>query len=227
MKEIELFKQYIGREPEDRLMVFDVGAFNLRSTKQLKRAFPNIIIHGFEADIRNYNRFLPDNRGEDIYYNHYAISDREEVVRFYPSLHMGEKEWRCSGSICEPVVDENDCHRERWTTLSFDTKGTDVQSIRLDHYCRSRDISTIDYLHIDVQGAELRVMRGLGDVNARIVFAETNILGDQYYKTGTTLDEFDDFMSQAGYGIRYRDASDTLYVKRSSLRPPSDRGSVS
>jgi FkbM family methyltransferase len=55
-----------------------------------------------------------------------------------------------------------------WTNASLlaDFAGSDrfevVPAMRLDTYCAMRDISNVDLLKIDVEGAELRVLRGMG-----------------------------------------------------------------
>ena len=71
-------------------------------------------------------------------------------------------------------------------------------------------IKKIDYMHIDVQGAEYKVVVGLGDLRPTYIFAETCEF--ETYDTGVTLSDFDELMKEKGYKIIQRHDYDTLYV---------------
>jgi FkbM family methyltransferase len=57
-----------------------------------------------------------------------------------------------------------------WTNASlvegFTTQGScfDIETVRLDTYCRTREIQHIDLVKIDVEGAELKVLQGMGEL---------------------------------------------------------------
>ena len=97
-------------------------------------------------------------------------------------------------------------------SLEFDMTGYEVETTRLDTFCTNKDISKIDYLHIDVQGAEDKVVRGMGALRPTYIYAETNLFGTSLYETTTTLDKFDDMLTSLGYNLFDRTHSDTMYV---------------
>ena len=82
--------------------------------------------------------------------------------------------------------------------------------MRIDTFCRLEYITKIDYIHIDVQGAESIVLSGLGDLRPLYIFAETCEF--ETYETGIDIKGFDQFMKGLGYQIEKRYEHDTLYV---------------
>ena len=87
--------------------------------------------------------------------------------------------------------------------------GYEVQIVRLDTFCELNNIDHIDYLHIDVQGAEKFVIEGLGILKPYFIFAETCEFAT--YESGITTEEFDSYMNNLGYEIVKRFRDDTLY----------------
>lgn len=141
------------------------------------------------------------------------------VCVFYPSISSHAagvvKPHRDSGSICTPVVNEVGMGLNSHKNILFDVTGIEVLTIRIDTFCKANAITHIDYMHIDVQGAEDKVIKGLGDIRPSFIFAETNCFGNKVYQTTTTINDFDNLMTQIGYYILDRDHSDTLYVHKS------------
>jgi hypothetical protein len=59
-----------------------------------------------------------------------------------------------------------------WTTASLVPDGSPrvcepVQTMRFDTYCRRQGIDRVDLMKIDVEGAELQVLRGMGSLLSR------------------------------------------------------------
>jgi hypothetical protein len=81
--------------------------------------------------------------------------------------------------------------------------------VRLDTFCELNNIDRIDYLHIDVQGGEHHVIKGLGKYRPYFIFAETCEFGT--YESGTSLEEFEDELAMMGYEIFAKFRDDTMY----------------
>ena len=200
-------------------IVFDVGAHNFSFGSTICDKHTKAVAYGFEADIVTYekckHRF---NNSTTKKYCYTAISDIDGNATFYPSIDFVRenlnKPHRDSGSICVPVTDENGRGIDRHLGLGFDMRGVDVPAIRIDTYCNNNNILHIDYMHIDVQGAEDKVIRSLGEIRPSFIFAETNCFGNKLYKTTTDLVDFDKLMFSKNYSIIDRDHSDTLYVHK-------------
>ena len=60
--------------------------------------------------------------------------------------------------------------RPEWTTASLVPNGTacePVPTLRFDSYCKRRGLERVDLMKIDVEGAELQVLRGMGSLLSR------------------------------------------------------------
>jgi hypothetical protein len=75
------------------------------------------------------------------------------------------------------------------------------------------NIPKIDYIHIDVEGAEDKVLSSMGRFKPYFIYAETAHLDVKSYENKLNLKEFDMLMEQLGYKIYQRFESDTLYNK--------------
>lgn len=98
-----------------------------------------------------------------------------------------------------------------------------LKTHRLDRFFKDNgvDTSALNFLNIDLQGAELMAMKGLGDLLEKFEFVYTEVNTGSVYKNCPTLIELDRFMENKGF---FREAlsmtrfewGDALYVKRKS-----------
>lgn len=200
--EINVIKQ--AYPDNRRLTIFDVGGCNFHDSRALRAHLPYANIFSFEPDKVNLEQYGEEAARDLINIVPVAVSDSDSEVMFYQSLSH-----RASGSILKPKTKPGTTEGIIHPGLFFDLEGIPVQTIRLDTFCKLNNILSIDYLHIDVQGAEEKVIKGLGDLRPGFIFAETCEFGT--YESGTTLEEFDKLMSDMGYSIVNRFRDDTLY----------------
>ena len=216
MTEGELISLLLPNSKEASIIFFDVGANCFSFGLYAKQIYPNATVYGFEADITVFNAAAKNKKivkTDGLHYFNKAVSDVNGVSKFYPSLKYSDKEHRASGSLCVPVVDAaTNKMINGYRSLEFDITGYEVETIRLDTFCAAEKITNIDYLHIDVQGAEDKVIRGMGELRPKYVYAETNLFGTSLYETTTTLDKFDAMLTSLNYSIFDRTHSDTMYV---------------
>ncbi|EHK54593.1 nodulation protein NoeI [Mesorhizobium alhagi CCNWXJ12-2] len=98
-----------------------------------------------------------------------AISNRNGRIDFHPSNADGSaKEWDQSGSIRQP---KNHLVEHDW--VRFD-RPISVETRRLDDWCSEADLSRIDFIWMDVQGAESDVIAGGRQTlsNTRFIYTE-------------------------------------------------------
>ena len=104
-----------------------------------------------------------------------------------------------SKSFSETAFNEN-----IWGTPPWEVTDTiEVEVITLNTFIKENSITKIDYLHIDTQGSDLKVLKGMGNyiniVNAGVM--EAGAIADVLYKGQNTKDECIEFLEANGFDI--------------------------
>ena len=172
-------------DKEETDIIFDVGANVGYYTILLKRSFPNAEIHCFEVIDDILKKLKKRANGENrVHINNFGLSNKKETVSFnyYPDSH--------------------------WLTTQYENvTGSDDKSIQVkakleigDEYCEKKKIGIIDFLKIDVEGSELKVLEGFEKMISKgyihviqFEYGKTNIYG------GTMLKDFYYFLEPKGY----------------------------
>jgi FkbM family methyltransferase len=200
--ETMVLQKTIGNKSD--LIIFDIGGCNFHDSMYLKMNFPKAAIYSFEPSQENLKTYQVTAESNGVIVVPVAIGDRDDVTTFYNSpTHNG------SGSVLKPKVKPGTTEGIIHEGLLFDMEGYEVQIVRLDTFCELNNIDRIDYLHIDVQGAEHHVIKGLGKYRPYFIFAETCEFGT--YESGTSLEEFEDELDMMGYGVFAKFRDDTMY----------------
>lgn len=206
MSEIHNEIQVLHKAFGDRanLIIFDVGACNFHDSLHLKQYLPYSTVYSFEPSDFNLKEYGQTAEARGILVAPVAVSDRDDVTTFYNSTtHNG------SGSTLKPKVKEGTHEGINHDGLLYNMEGYPVQVVRLDTFCDLNNIDRIDYLHMDVQGGEFNVIKGLGKYRPYFIFAETCEF--ETYESGTTTEEFNEYMSALGYSAIKQFRDDTLY----------------
>ena len=159
---------------DDVITIFDVGAHVGKNSLYYKSIFKNSNIYSFEpfqnsfevlrrlnlTNFRPYNLGLSDKKGTESF-----SSNKGSPTNSLLSLSLSAKEtWGGYEGLSQ--VERVDCE---FTTL--------------DDFCDENNVEFIDFLKIDVQGAEFRVLKGahraLSEKRIGVVQLEV-ILGDTY-----------------------------------------------
>ena len=203
--------------------IFDVGAFNGLDGLILALKNPNIMVHAFEANpdlikiikinkkkielykkvkIKNYkiNNFAVTNRNCKLKFNvakNPTVSSLNEFSKNIDKTWPGYKEAHCT------VI-----------------KKIKVEGITLEKYCSHNKIKKINYLHIDTQGSDLNVLRGLKN-NINIV--DEGVLEaavdkkNSLYQTNHTVKETKKFLNNKNFKISKIESVDENIKKEKNI----------
>jgi len=197
-----LLKQTIGHKND--LVIFDVGGCNFHDSIYLKTNFPSAQVYSFEPSLENLKAYGDKAESFGVVVVPVAVGDKNDTTTFYNSpTHNG------SGSVLKPKLKDGTSEAFYYDGLIFNVDGYDVQIVRLDTICEINNINRIDYLHIDVQGNEHSVIKGLGKYRPYFIFAETCEF--EAYESKTSLEEFESDLYEMGYEKMFKFRDDTLY----------------
>jgi FkbM family methyltransferase len=217
MSDFDFKESYKIFDIDSDIVVFDVGSYDGTEAIDFRKHYPNSKIYAFDADTDNYKKTFNRCKNYNIVVESYAISDVYDVVKFYPT----KGKYTGSGSILRSTALLN----KRFPDMKI-SDPVKVFSISLYEYCNKNNIEKIDILHIDVQGAEALVLKGLKDIRPKIIFSETVAFGE--YESGLKFDcdeepiheanhykSFDALLFSMGYSVIKRTRNDTMYILNS------------
>jgi FkbM family methyltransferase len=164
VSEMEISKDQIRKlVGKDDPLILEIGCNDGLNTQWFLEIFRNPKIYCFEPDPRAITRFK-SNIGSHpcVTLAEIALSDREGEITFFQSGGQPSEEnsakmpegWDLSGSIRPPKE-----HLESHPWCKFESK-IQVRTSTLDSWCDANAIETVDFVWMDVQGAEMDVLRG-------------------------------------------------------------------
>ena len=138
---------------------------------------PDVTIHAFEPDPRNYQAPHPNVR-----LHHAAIAERDGYGPLFLSLEGWGQEWTHSSSIKRP---KNHLH---CYPVTFG-EAIDVELVALDTFSRQQGLDVIDFIWADVQGAEGEMISSGHQTLARTRYLYTAYSDDEMYEDQSPLRE--------------------------------------
>jgi len=146
-------------------VIFDLGAHMCQDARTL--AFiGGSKVYAFEPDTRTVPEKLPPN----VVVERLAIGAENKQVEMYMSSLHGSVPWTQSSSIKKPTG-----HKKKFPGVKFSKEKKNVQLVKLDTYCKEKGIKHIDFIHADIQGAEMDFLIG-----AKKILDDTKYLYIEY-----------------------------------------------
>ena len=177
---------------------FDVGANNGFTSVPVALSSPDVIVYAFEPT----PQMIEAIEQKTTHLNNYiltkkAVSNFEGKAIFKVA---GQADWGCSS-----LLEFSDKSTTEWPgrTDFKVTEEIEVDVIRLDKFIEDNNISQIDYLHIDTQGSDLNVLKGLGSYINIVQKGgmEAAAKEDILYKGQNTQQECIDFLLSNNFNI--------------------------
>lgn len=141
--EAELLEKMAKLRP---LFVFDVGANIGNWTKTALNLFSGAKIHAFELSYSTFKTLSKNVTNINVKLNNLGLSDSNQIVQY---KNYGENS-TVNTIILESTYNDSNIPYELAT----------ASVVCGDDYCNDNDVSFIDLLKIDVEGAEDRVLKG-------------------------------------------------------------------
>jgi FkbM family methyltransferase len=206
-------KNFIKENLNNDSIFFEIGSHFGTDTKEFITITEKL--HCFEPDPRNIQIFKELNL--PIKLNEYAISDIDGLSKFYLSsgnVHeskygptdnelVNKNDWSASSSLKEP---KNHILKTPWVKFN---KTINVKTKRLDTYCIENNIEKIDFIWMDVQGAELNIIKGFGDFKNKIHYIYTEYSDEELYENQATKIEIISAL-ESNWGIVFDFGGDIL-----------------
>ena len=202
------------------LVIFEIGSCEGEDSIKYSRLFPNGSIFSFEP--------LPDNielieknilkyEVNNILVFNKAVSSSNGTADFFVSSgrpdNAIDSDWDYGNKSSSLLAPAN--HKQLVNFIKFERK-IEIETITLKSFCLANNINHIDFVHMDVQGAELMVLEGAEDFieSVKIIWLEVSKL--DIYKDQPLADDIAAFMKKNNF-ILFKDElyniqGDQLYI---------------
>jgi FkbM family methyltransferase len=217
------------KDSSQELTFFDIGACEGESAIDYKSKFPKAHIHLFEPLPDNMvliKKHIQESGFTGLYPNETCLSDKEGLAEFFVSSGSPSNSelkdyteldyWNKSSSLLAPGSIE-----EHYKWLEFKKK-IQVSTTTLDLYCKEKKISGIDFIHMDVQGAELMVLNGAAAHMSTIDLIWMEVSSLDIYKDQPLKKEVNDYMKRFGFfkalDIGDHVTGDELWIRKAYMK---------
>ena len=199
--EKELYNIY---NKESKIVIFEIGCCEGEDTIKYSRMFPNSKIYSFEPVPDNYQKTIENlhEYGVDNAQTfQIALSDNDSIIDFYlseghPFDIPKTNQWNY-GNKSSSLLPPKELH-ERYDWLRLN-KMIEVQSSSLYTFCFENNIPEIDLIHMDVQGAELLVLKGAKEYLNKVNMIWLEVETVELYKGQSLRDDVVDFLTTNGF----------------------------
>jgi FkbM family methyltransferase len=208
----------------DALIIFDIGACEAEDSIRYSMLFPKALVYAFEPRDDNCNKaieLIHQYKTSRIIVENLALSNISGKTMFYlsegePSDVKNTEHWDY-GNKSSSLLPPSEEIKKHTDWLNFTTK-IEVETMRLEEYVKKNRIETIDFAHIDVQGAELLVLEGAGEFLRTIKLIWLEVAAVELYTNQPLKDDIELFMKKHNF-VKILDtvtgvAGDQLYANK-------------
>jgi FkbM family methyltransferase len=209
----------------DELVIFDVGSCEGEDSVRFSRLFPRSKIFAFEPIPDNFILLEENFKLYDISNAHafnIAVSDGVSELSMYvskvkyDSMNAGDWDYgNKSSSLLKPHS-----HVDLVDFIYFPTE-IKVKTTTLKEVLDQNNLSKIDVLQLDVQGAELLVLKGLANRISDVKLIWLEVSSVELYRNQPLAKDIDDYLLANGFYLLKDDSTgisgDRLYASKSSI----------
>jgi len=175
-------------------VIFDVGAYIGQITAKYKTLWPNSTIYSFEPFPDSFKKLQKKSKAYNLVKPfRLAVSDRAGVRKLYVNPDRS----------CNSLLQRPENVRKYYHGKAGNIATVEVNVTTIDDFCRKESIPKIHILKLDVEGAELMVLRGavgkLAENSIELIYTE--IMFIPHYKGGVMFYELCNFLSKFDYTL--------------------------
>lgn len=188
---------------EDNIVIFDIGACEGESSIRYSNLFPNSAIYTFEPIPENFefvNQNIALYKKDNIFPYKICLSDKIGETTFYISNgnpdNIESTDWNYGNKSSSLLAPEETTQVVEW--LKFENK-INITTTTLINFCNMHKIVDIDFIHMDVQGAELMVLDGASTFinNIKCIWLEVATI--ELYKNQPLKSDIEQYMEKHGF----------------------------
>lgn len=198
-------KKLINRENPT---IFEIGCADGKDTLDFIKTFGSLNIYCFEPEPKNIEIVKSTINHPNHFLFEGVVSDVNGFLEFNRSRTDNPNDLSYSGSIKKPKE-----HLNEWPFIKFDNQIV-VESITLDSFCEKNNITIIDFIWADVQGAEGELISGgENTLNNKVRYFYTEYSNKEYYDGQVNLNKLKELLGD-NWELIYDFGTDVLFKNK-------------
>ncbi len=200
--------------------IFEFGSRYGEDTIELAAKFPAAFIYSFECNPKSLSILKEKIAAyRNIVFNENAISDHNEMIEFYQIDEAKTKTtWADGNQGASSIFKASG----KYPVEEYHQNLIKVEAITLHSFMTKHDIPFIDVMWMDIQGAELKALMGLGNKLDKVKIIHLEVEFIEIYKEQPLFATIDEYLKQnnfylAGFTSRTHYSGDAVYVNKSNF----------
>jgi FkbM family methyltransferase len=197
---IENFIKHIENK-SDNYIIFDIGSRDCLQSIEFYNRFPNSKIYAFECNPNTLNicRKNIENYTDRITLIEGAVCDYDGNISFYPiNQDKTITTWTDGNPGASSIFKSNGSY----PIETYIQDEITVQCHRLDSVMNKYGISKVDIIWMDLQGAELLALKGLGDHLHNVKYMHTEVSYKEIYHDQVMFDDLNNYILSNGLTLK-------------------------
>ena len=199
---IKNFLNYMNiNNKNEQFVIFDIGSRDCIQSIEFYYAFPNSIIYAFECNPNTIDicKKNIENYKDRIILIEGCVCDYNGTIKFHPiNKEKTITTWPDGNQGASSMFKSNG----QYTCEIYVQDEIIVSCYRLDSIIDKYDISKVDIIWMDIQGAELLALKGLGNNLQNVKYIYTEVSHKEIYSGQVMFDELNDFMLSNNFVIK-------------------------
>ena len=183
-------------------VIFDVGANEGKLIKKFKKIFPEAIIHSFEPDDNAYKILFNNySNNKRIKLNSFGLGNKNEYLKFHSYRDTGKSSFyklNLDTKFIKYKTDILGTNKKKYLESSY------LKEIKtIDNYCEQSEIKKINYLKIDTQGYEEKIINGAAKmINQKLIdVIKLELIFSSVYEKNSNIYDIEKILIPNGYKL--------------------------
>lgn len=205
---------------EDPKFIFEIGSRDARQAIEFTEQFPDAVIYAFECNPETLSKCYENaSDHENVHIVPKAVNSFDGHCQFYP---IDTERSVTHVSAGNPGASSLFRVRGDFPSEKLVQNEITVRCTRLDSFCSENGISKVDWLWLDLQGAELLALESLGERLNRVKIINTEVEFKEMYLGQPLFEEVDSYLRDRNFILvtRYEESqwfANAIYLNRSLI----------
>ena len=196
MENLNSIKFFLNKlfNPSDKIIIFDLGSRDCKESIEFSKLYNNSKIFAFEPNPVSYEKCIHNTKSyPNIEVFKYAVLDSIGNIKFFP---IDTKKTITTHTDGNPGASSLFESSGKYPVEDYVQNEISVKGTRIDEFCKNNKIKTIDFVWMDLQGAELKALVGFGDYLDKVKIIHTEASNFEIYKNQPLFKEVKRYLNK-------------------------------